>query len=185
MGMMTGSGEAWNGECPHGYALGSCPNHDNTNELQEGANMDWNEYFMTLARLVATKSKDESVKVGAVIVGPDHEIRSTGYNGFCRGVNEAKPERWERPAKYKWVEHAERNAIYNAARMGTPLQGCTMYIESPPCADCGRAIIQAGIKSIVVTTNNPFSNRADWAESIAFATSMLNEAGVTIIWTDL
>ena len=147
--------------------------------------MNWNEYFIAMARLVATKSKDESVKVGVVIVGPDHEIRSTGYNGFCRGVVENITSRWERPAKYKWVEHAERNAIYNAARMGTPTNGCTMYLESPPCADCGRAIIQAGIKAIVVTTKNPFSGRADWKESIEFAIAMLSEAGVKITWTDL
>jgi len=147
--------------------------------------MNWNEYFMALARLVATKSKDESVKVGVVIVGPDHEIRSTGYNGFCRGVNEHKAERWERPIKYKWVEHAERNAIYNAARMGTPTNGCIMYTGSPPCADCSRAIIQAGIKEIIIPTNNPFSGREDWKESLDFAVAMLSEAMVKVTWIGL
>ncbi len=145
----------------------------------------WDEYFMEMARFVATKSKDHSVKVGMVIVGPDHEVRSTGYNGFARGVNETIESRWERPAKYQWVEHAERNAIYNAARMGTPTNGCTAYLESPPCTDCGRAIIQAGIKEIVVTRNNPFKDRKDWEESIKFACDMLVEAGVSVIWTDI
>ena len=84
---------------------------------------NWNEYFMAMARLVAKKSKDPSMQVGVVIVGPDHEVRSTGFNGFARGVNENYSSRWGRPAKYKWVEHAERNAIYNAARMGTPNGG--------------------------------------------------------------
>ena len=146
--------------------------------------LGWNEYFINLSREVAKKSKDESVKVGVVIVGPDHEIRSTGYNGFCRGVQEWKRERWERPAKYQWVEHAERNAIYNAARMGTPLNGCTAYMESPPCTECGRALIQAGIKKVVVSTNNPFKDRADWKASIQFAIDMLTEAGVDVVWTD-
>jgi dCMP deaminase len=146
---------------------------------------DWNDYFMTIARTVARKSKDQSVKVGVVIVGPDHEIRSTGYNGFARGVDESDPERWERPVKYEWVEHAERNAIYNAARMGTPLAGCTAYMESPPCTACGRSLIQAGIKEIVVTTQNPFADRKDWRSSIQFACNMLEEAGVKVTWTDL
>lgn len=145
----------------------------------------WDSYFMAMARLVAKKSKDESVKVGVVIVGPDHEVRSTGYNGFPRGVDENDLERWERPIKYQWVEHAERNAIYNAARMGTSTKGCIAYMESPPCTDCGRALIQAGIKEIVVTTQNPFKDRTDWKESIKFATDMLEEAGVKVTWTDI
>lgn len=146
---------------------------------------DWNSYFMAMARLVAKKSKDPSVQVGVVIVGPDNEVRSTGYNGFPRGVDESDPARWERPLKYDYVEHAERNAVYNAARMGTPLLGCTAYMESPPCKDCGRALMQSGIKEIVVTTNNPFAGRADWAKSIQFAIDLLEEGGVKITWTDL
>ncbi len=153
---------------------------------------DWDSYFMALARLVAKKSKDQSVQVGIVIVGPDHELRSSGYNGFCRGIDEDIPERWERPSeenpngpKYLFVEHAERNAIYNAARIGVSTKGCTAYMESPPCCDCGRALIQAGISEIVVTTQNPFRDRKDWKKSIQFATDMLSEAGVCVRWTDL
>ena len=145
----------------------------------------WDAYFMSIARLVAQKSKDASVKVGTVIVGPDHEIRSTGYNGFPRGIDETDESRWDRPIKYEFVEHAERNAIYNAARMGTPVSGCTAYMESPPCTPCGRALIQAGIKEIIVTTQNPFSGRDDWRKSIQFAVDLLEEAGVKVTWTDL
>ena len=145
----------------------------------------WEEYFMGMARYVAQKSKDNSVKVGVVIVGPDNEVRSTGYNGFARGIDEHDTSRWERPAKYKWVEHGERNAIYNAARMGLSTRDCTAYMESPPCTDCARALIQAGIREIVVTTQNPFKDRADWRESIEFAENMLREAGVIVTWTDL
>jgi dCMP deaminase len=85
-----------------------------------------------------------------VIVGPAHEIRSTGYNSFPRGIRDTVPERLERPEKYLWIEHAERNAIYNAARAGTPLQGCTIYVEVTPCMDCARAIVQAGIARVIV-----------------------------------
>jgi deoxycytidylate deaminase len=208
---------------------------------------DWDEYFINLAGLVAQKSKDPSTKVGCVIVGPDHEIRTTGFNGFPRGVREVtitethlptevqyeilsqdltarcscgktikgipppshdqlvglhKPmydiqmeiaanhkhftatqsavlmDRWERPAKYDWVEHAERNAVYNAARMGTALKGCTAYLnwEPHPCLDCTKAFIQAGI-SEVVGPNIPFTTNRDWKFELGQV--LMDEAGLT------
>jgi dCMP deaminase len=69
--------------------------------------------------------------------------------------------------------------------MGMSLKGCTAYMESPPCTDCGRALIQAGIERVVVTINNPFMDREDWQDSIQFAIDMLREAGVDVKWTDL
>ena len=69
-----------------------------------------------MANLVAKKSKDQSTQIGAVIVGPDNEIRSTGYNSFPKGLNDDLQERQERPEKYYWIEHAERNALYNASQ---------------------------------------------------------------------
>lgn len=110
---------------------------------------NWNEYFFQLAKVIANKSKDPSRKIGCVIVGEDNEIRSTGYNGFVRGVLE-KSERYStREEKLKWTEHAERNAIYNAARVGIPLKNCKIYIWGlPPCIECSKAIIQSGIKEI-------------------------------------
>ena len=144
--------------------------------------LDWDTYFLEMATLVAKKSKDPSTKVGAVIVGPEHEVRSTGYNGFPRGIDEYPPSRWERPEKYQWCEHAERNAIYNAAMMGTPLKGCTEYVQCTPCAPCGRALIQAGITEVVISKENPFSDRSDWRDDIDFSLEMLKEAGVSIKW---
>lgn len=140
--------------------------------------MEWPEYFLNIAGRVADKSKDPSTKVGCVIVGPDNEIRSTGYNGFARGVDETLLTRWERPEKYNWVEHAERNAIYNAARSGTSLRGCVAYLWCPPCIECAKAIIQSGIKEIVVKHTTLFTDRDDWQENIHFAKDMLAEAGV-------
>jgi len=74
--------------------------------------MNWQEYFLGIAEQVKLKSKDESTQVGAVIVGKGHEILSTGYNSFPRGLDDSRPERQERPHKYPYFEHAERNAIY-------------------------------------------------------------------------
>ena len=94
----------------------------------------WKSKFMRLAEEIADWSKDRSSKVGCVIVGPSNEIRSTGFNGFPRGVADDISERLTRPEKYLWTEHAERNAIYNAARAGISLEGCTMYLPWFPCA---------------------------------------------------
>jgi len=142
--------------------------------------MTWDELFILQATVIAQKSKDPSTKVGCVIVGDDNAILSMGFNGFPRGVDEHNPARWKRPEKYNWVEHAERNAIYNAARHGINLSGSRAYLnwEPKPCADCTRALIQAGIKEIV-GPNRPFSGKgAGKHYSIDHADVMLREAGV-------
>src|SRR5437660_184888 len=110
---------------------------------------DWDQRFMELAGFVAGWSKDRSRQVGCVIVAPDNSLRSIGFNGFPRGLNDDHDHRHERPAKYFWTEHAERNAIYAAARNGIPLAGCRMYLPWFPCVDCARAIVQAGIAELV------------------------------------
>tara|TARA_R110000787_G_scaffold254663_2_gene359954 strand:- start:232 stop:708 length:477 start_codon:yes stop_codon:yes gene_type:complete len=121
--------------------------------------MTWDQYFMRMLPAVAAKSKDTAFHVGAIIVGPDHEIRTTGYNSFVRGLADIHPERFESPEKYKWIEHAERNAIYNAARMGTALKGCRIYIGANPCMYCARAIVSVGIKEVVYDSDGAFERR--------------------------
>lgn len=111
--------------------------------------MRWNDYFHGIARAVSLKSKDPSTKVGCVIVGPDKEIRSTGWNGLARGVRDVA-ERLERPAKYDWTIHAEANAIANAARAGIALNGCTVYVTHMPCRHCAGLLVQAGIHFVSV-----------------------------------
>lgn len=140
----------------------------------------WHGHFIDIANLVASKSKDRSTKVGAVIVGPDQEIRSTGYNGFPRKISDSVECRHNRPRKYLFTEHAERNAIFNAARMGTPLKECTLYMnyQPIPCADCTRAIIQSGITSIV-GPNVVFPGVGEqWKASLEASEQMLEEAGI-------
>jgi len=114
----------------------------------------WAHRYTDLATTISFWSEDDSTKVGAVIV-KDDRIVSVGYNGFCRGVDQTLSERHERPTKYLFFEHAERNAIYNAGR---DLHGATMYMNFHPCpcADCTRAIIQSGI-STVIGCDIPFS----------------------------
>lgn len=120
--------------------------------------MDFDDYFLDIAKAVATKSKD-STKVGCVIVGEDNQILTSGWNGFSRGVSET-PDRMERPSKYDWTIHAEANAICNAARSGTALKNGTAYVTHMPCKNCIDFIIQAGIKCVVVEDGGTFNDPA-------------------------
>lgn len=141
----------------------------------------WDEYFMDIVKIVGSKSKDPSIKIGCIVVGPDKEIRATGFNGFPRGVNDIDNKRYERPDKYFYTEHAERNCIYHAARIGSSLKGCTMYVSAFPCHDCARAIIQAGIKEIVYTPWEEDTRRKNqWEESFKKANEMFEETGTIL-----
>ncbi len=142
----------------------------------------WDRRFLRLAKEVATWSKDRSTQVGAVIVGDDKTPGPYGFNGFPRAIDDEVEDRHTRPEKYKWTEHAERNAIYNAARIGMPLKGCTIYVTHLPCADCTRAIVQVGIRRVVVDAdsleNADFASR--WSEDDRITKDMLDEAGLIL-----
>ena len=138
--------------------------------------MTWDEMFMLMAQAVAMKSKDLSTKVGAVIVDTSNKVRSVGYNGFPRGMNDDIEERHQRPLKYAYTEHAERNALYNAE---TSLTGCTIYVTSLlPCYDCARGIIQAGITRVAVES---MTVPERWKESTDISLNMFSETGVTVV----
>lgn len=144
------------------------------------AGTDWDDRFMQLALHVAGWSKDRSTKVGAIIVGPDNLLRSIGYNGFPRGVDDDVEGRHNRPLKYRWTEHAERNAIFNAARTGTALAGCRMYLPWFPCMDCARAIVQAGIVELIAI--QPDLGHPTWGEDFRYAIELFKEAGLAVKW---
>jgi dCMP deaminase len=146
--------------------------------------LDYLRYAYTLAQ---SKATDPSTQNGAIIVDANGVIVAEGANHFPTGVIETV-ERWERPLKYKFVEHAERNAIYDAVRRGVPTEGLTMYAAWAACADCARAIIQSGIKE-VVTHHNPVADMRfglpaspTWLEEIKVALVLFEESGVRIRW---
>lgn len=151
--------------------------------------MDWQSHYMTGAHWVRGKSKDPHTQVGCIIVGPDHEVRTTGYNGLPRGCNDSIipfPERHDRTKdKYSWYAHAEENAIANAARMGTPLKGCTAYITALPCPTCSRIMIGAGIAEVYWAMDPSFVSNPERAVSfekmLKTSKTMLSEAGVALI----
>jgi dCMP deaminase len=147
----------------------------------------WDIHFLNLALAHAKMSKDPSTKVGAIIVGPDLEIRSVGFNGFPRGIADTNARLDNRELKYRLVVHAELNAILAAARVGTPVNGCTMYVANmgfdgrrlggPPCTRCMVEIIQSGIKCIVGDKQNYEGHR--WHEDgPVTATELMIEANI-------
>ena len=139
----------------------------------------WDARFMDLALLVAGWSEDRSRQTACVLVGPGHEVLAVGYNGFPRGVQDLDG-RHERPLKYKWIEHAERNAVYNAARIGVPLVGATAYLPWFPCCDCARALVQAGVRELVAV--EPDWNDERWAEDFRIVPQLLEEGRVNLRW---
>ena len=138
----------------------------------------WDKRFMHLAEEIGEWSKDEDRKIGCLVVGPHREIRSAGYNGFPRGVNDNIEERHLEPAKYLWTEHPERNAIYNAAMIGIPLQDCAIYVAGFPCMDCARAIIQSGIRTVIAY--EPNFNSPKWGEDYRNTLVMFSEVGIYV-----
>jgi len=137
------------------------------------------QVFLKIAKDVSSLSKDTSTKLGAVIVNEDNVIQSIGYNGFPRGVNDNIEERYERPLKYKWFEHAERNAIYNFARQF--LKGSSIHLTWIPCTDCARAIIQVGIAEVIIEETNVEDR---WKEDFTQSLIMFKETGIKVRTTD-
>lgn len=139
---------------------------------------DWDKRFIEFTQHVSSWSKDKSIGTCAVIVDDDNRVISFGYNGFPSGADDSIEERYEKPKKYLYTEHAERNAIYNAARTGVSTRGCRMFLMWFPCADCARAIIQCGIKELVCF--EPEYDCKTWGEHFVAAKEMLDECGVKI-----
>lgn len=141
--------------------------------------------WMKFAYTLASNSKDESTQNGAVIVGRNvffdkDVVVGSGWNDIP-GLLHDTPERRQRPLKYQWTEHAERAAIYDAARTGFATHDATMYCPWLACADCGRAIVMAGIKRVVRHKIPEHETQFNWLFSITVADEMFKEAGIEIV----
>jgi dCMP deaminase len=113
------------------------------------ARASWDDYFMSIARVVSSRSTCERKLVGAVVVR-DRTILSTGYNGSIRGMPHCTD------VGHMMVEghcvatiHAEVNAILQAAKNGVRIEDATIYVTASPCWNCFKAIANAGMKRIV------------------------------------
>jgi dCMP deaminase len=138
--------------------------------------------YMILARTNADLfSKDPHTKVGAILLDSEFSrILSTGINGFPRNMNDNMKSRWERPTKYKYVAHAEMNAICNAAKSGVSLDNSIAIVTLFPCSNCAKALIQAGIKKIYVPENCMKCNIEEWEDDFKVSREMLNEVNIDI-----
>lgn len=137
----------------------------------------WDMRFLEMARLVASWSKDPRTQVGAVLVGTEREILAVGYNGFARGTSD--DGYWDREHKLRHVIHAEENAILNAARSGTRIQGATLYVTHHPCCHCSGVLIQAGITRVVCPQPD---HELMIAWNLGEACARLNSAKVTRVY---
>ncbi len=137
--------------------------------------ISWDEYFMGVSKLAGMRSKDPHTQVGACIVSDNHKILSIGYNGLPTGCSD-EDFPWEREGdmlstKYAYVTHSELNAILNFR--GGSLEGTTLYVSLFPCNECAKAIIQAGIKTVVYD-----SDKYDGTPSNIASKKMFDAAGV-------
>lgn len=140
--------------------------------------INWDEYFMGIAALSALRSKDPNSQVGACIVSPENKILSMGYNGFPLGCSDdefpwtREGDQWE--TKYPYVVHSELNAILNYR--GGSLQGTKIYVTLFPCNECAKAIIQAGIKTVIYDCD-----KYDGTPGNIASKKLLKAAGVEVV----
>lgn len=137
--------------------------------------ISWDEYFMGVAKLAGMRSKDPNTQVGACIVSQDNKILSMGYNGFPMGCSDDEFP-WAREGddletKYVYTVHSELNAILNYR--GGSLEGAKIYVSLFPCNECAKAIIQAGIKTIIYA-----ADKYPDTPSVIASKRMLDRAGV-------
>jgi dCMP deaminase len=142
---------------------------------------EWDKRFMQMAQLVASWSKDPSTKVGAVLVGEDRSILSTGFNGLPRGVADLQQRLEDRPTKYSMTVHAEVNCIIQAPKLkGTE----TLYVYPLFCCSaCAGVVIQSGIRKVVFPAGAVDNER--WTDSFNLASEMFKEANVTMEFIDV
>jgi len=140
-----------------------------------------NEVYLKQAYVYALQSIDSSTQNGALLIHSTKGIILGECNGLPRGIQD-KPERWERPDKYCYVEHAERNVIYKAAQRGIPTDGLWMCCPWYSCTDCARAIIQAGITKVIGHKDMLYKMPERWKESCDKGIEMLKESGVECVY---
>ncbi len=139
----------------------------------------WDVRFLRIAEEVRFWSKDPGTKVGCVLVN-DRRILSTGYNGFPATISDDLERYIDREYKLSVTVHAEKNAILNAAKNGTKVEGSTLYVTFPPCSQCASAIIQAGVAKVVCP--NPNSAPERWRSNFIAANNLFYEAGVQVLY---
>lgn len=134
----------------------------------------WDQYFLPIAFLVATRSTCRTRSVGCVVVDRDNHIVATGYNGAPSGTSHCGDECEGRISGQRYdlcrAVHAETNAVVSAAKHGAKLDGSTFYLTCAPCILCARVIVAAGAERVCCLDDYP----NDGVEEL------FNEAGITM-----
>ncbi|WP_375286139.1 cytidine/deoxycytidylate deaminase family protein [Sphingomonas sp.] len=135
--------------------------------------------MMALAAHAARDSQDPRTAVGCVVHHPERGVLAVAANRLPPGLADTDPTRLAAPAKYLWIEHAERAALMLAARDGIATVGAAAFVHGGfPCADCARAIIAAGLVEVAFSLAR--SQVAHWEDSYRASRAMLTEAGVRV-----
>ena len=136
--------------------------------------LTWDEYFMSIAKITAGRSKDPNTQVGACIVSKDNRILSTGYNGAPNNFDDDKFP-WDREGnpletKYMYVCHAEANAIDNFRGYKKEFENSRIYVDLFPCNECAKKIIQSGIKEVIYLSDKYKDSDSTKAAKLLFDT---------------
>ena len=142
----------------------------------------WDRRFISLAEEVATWSKDPSRKVGAVLV-KDKTRFAVGYNGFPPGISDTEERLLRNEVKQQLTNHAEVNAILNAAKIGFTTEGCRLYCTYHPCHRCATAIISSGVNCVICPSPN-LDPESKWRGSQSMASDLFFEANVLVLYSD-
>ena len=146
----------------------------------------WHNHFLQMALLNAKLSKDPSTQVGAIITSEDNHLISAGFNGFPRGIADTEERLNNRDIKLSLVVHAEMNGLLAAAKLGIKLKNSTLYIVAtnkdgliwggPPCRNCVKHVIQAGISKIVTYERKNVPSK--WENDLNFSMDVIKEVGI-------
>jgi len=150
--------------------------------LQRGGSVTSDaRYLVAACRIAARDSDDPRTQNGAVLRAKSGYVVAAANTVPAGSL---RPDRLSPPLKYSFMEHAERNVIYTAARQGVATHQATLYCPWFACCDCARAIIQAGVTRVVGHTTPRLLTPERWQETIALADDMLRDAGVELAFID-
>ena len=168
----------WNLKLVNKFALNSVKPSPSTLTILSSPSLNkWDIRFLRIAEEIKSWSKDPGTKVGCVLVY-DRRILSSGYNGFPQSISDDLDRYIDRDYKLSVTIHAEANAILNAAKNGTKVDGSTLYVTFPPCSQCSSAVIQAGISRVVCP--DPSFAPERWKKNFLEGNSLFKEAGIQI-----
>lgn len=138
-------------------------------------------YILSQTYHIATKSKDKSTQLGSILINSKGVVIGSGVNNFPEFVLQSV-DRYQRPHKYYYTEHAERDCIFKAVKSNQNVNGSIMFCPWFACADCARSIIKCGVKCVIghlpIFEFSELTSHSGWGDSIVAAFNMFDEVGI-------